>query len=168
MARDDPDRLLAAEVGKPHGLSGDVFVVPISDDPDRFATGSRLMREDGTTLTVASARMHGNRMLVRFEEAGDRNLAEALRGRLYVSAAEVRPLPEGEFWPHQLIGCSVSGPDGSIGEVAEVIPGTTQDLLRIDGPGGPILIPLVKEIVVDVDVTGRRVVIDPPEGLLDQ
>ena len=167
MAHEDPDRLLAAEVGKPHGLAGDVFVVPISDDPERFTAGSRLFREDGTTVTVISSRTHGNRMLVRFEEAEDRASAEGLRGPLFVPASEVRDLPEGEYWPHQLIGCSVVGPGGEIGEVVEIIPGPAQDLLRVEGSSGPVLIPLVDEIVVSVDVAGRAIRIDPPEGLIE-
>jgi 16S rRNA processing protein RimM len=168
MAHHEPDRLLAAEVGKPHGLSGDVYVVPISDDPERFAPGSKLVREDGTTLTVRSSHKHGNRMLVRFEEASDRNSAEALRGPLFVSSSSLRDLPEGEYWSHQLIGCEVLARGEAVGRVVEIIPGAAQDLLRVSTASGPVLVPLVDEIVESVDVQGREIHIDPPEGLFDQ
>jgi len=162
-----PDRLLAGEVGKPHGLAGEVYVVAISDDPRRFEPGSVLQREDGNHLTVVSSHLHGNRLLVQFEEASDRDTAASIRGPLYVPAADVRSLEEGEYWPHDLIGCKVEDAGGELGRVVGVVPGAAQDLLRVETPAGERLVPLVEEIVVAVDVRAGRIVIDPPEGLLD-
>jgi 16S rRNA processing protein RimM len=167
MTARTPDRLLAGEVGKPHGLAGEVYVVPISDDPRRFEPGSTLLREDGSPLTIAAVHRHGNRMLVRFDGVSDRASAESLRGPLYVASEEARALEENEFWPHDLIGCTVTDGTGDVGRVVEVVAGSAQDLLRVDTPNGERMIPLVGEIVVAVDTTERRVTIDPPEGLLD-
>jgi 16S rRNA processing protein RimM len=160
--------LLAGEAGKPHGLAGDVYVVPISDDPRRFQAGSVLLRVDGTELVVESARRHADRFLVKFSGIESRDAAALLRGPLYVSAADVRTLGEDEFWPHDLEGCEVVDVTGAVvGAVRAVIPGSAQDLLAVDTAAGERLVPLVKEIVVAVDVAGRRVTIDPPPGLLD-
>ncbi len=167
MASQPPDRLLAGEVGKPHGLSGEVYVVTISDDPRRFEPGSVLLREDGSALVIAATHAHGNRMLVRFEGVSDRDSAESLRGSLYVAADEARELEENEYWPHDLVGCTVADADEEVGRVLEVVPGAAQDLLRIETPRGERFVPLVREIVVAVDTDRHRVVIDPPEGLLD-
>jgi 16S rRNA processing protein RimM len=167
MASQSSGLLLAGEVGKPHGLSGEVYVVPISDDPGRFDPGSNLLRENGATLRIASSRAHGNRLLVRFEGITDRESAEALRGALYIRSDEVRELEEDEYWPHDLVGCVVADAGGNVGHVVAVVPGAAQDLLRIETPNGERLVPLVHEIVRSVDTAGRRVVIDPPEGLLD-
>jgi 16S rRNA processing protein RimM len=105
--------------------------------------------------------------LVKFEGSTSRDDAERLRGPLYVSATDVRNLEDDEYWPHDLIGCSVSGRDGgAIGEVVRVVPGAAQDLLVVRTDGGEKLIPMVKEIVVDVDLGKRSLTIDPPEGLL--
>jgi 16S rRNA processing protein RimM len=163
-----PDRLLVGQIGKPHGLSGEVYVVPISDDPRRFEAGSRLLRENGSALTVASTRPHGDRLLVTFDEVGDRDAAEEVRGALFVSTESARPLEEDEFWPHELVGCNVQDTKGNeLGRVRELIPGTAQDLLRIESSSGERLIPFVADIVKSVDPAGRRIVIDPPDGLLD-
>ena len=168
MGGSAPSRLLAAEVGKPHGLAGEVYVVPISDDPARLKQGSVLLREDGTTLTVEAARRHGNRLLVRFAGVTHRDEAEELRGPLFVSSADARALGEDEFWPHDLVGCEVVLPSGDVaGRLKEVAPGAAHDLLVVDTPRGERLVPFVKDIVTEVAPAERRIVIAPPVGLLD-
>ena len=160
--------LLAGEVGKPHGLAGDVYVVVISDDPHRYEPGATLFRDDGRTLEVASARAHGERFLVRFVGVESREDALLLRGPLYVPAAERRSLDPDEFWHDDLVGCSVVNAEGEgVGTVAGVIAGSAQDLLQITTPSGERLVPIVKAIVLQVDLATKTVVVDPPEGLLD-
>jgi 16S rRNA processing protein RimM len=160
--------LLAGQVGKPHGITGEVYVVPISDDARRFEPGSALSREDGSMLIVASARQHTNRFLVRFEGIETRNDAEGLRGPLFVAADDARTLEEDEFWPHDLEGCAVVRADGTeVGTVERVVTGPAQDLLEVATARGERLVPFVKEIVVAVDLDARTVTLDPPEGLLE-
>ena len=163
-----PGMLLAGEIGKPHGTTGEVYVIRISDDPHRFDPGATLLHEDGRELTVRSSRSHRDRFLVRFEEAFDRESAQALRGALYVDPSAVRELDESEFWEGDLVGCRVVLADGSeVGEVSDVIVRPAQDLLQIETPRGQRLVPFVGEIVTEVDPETRVVTIDPPEGLLD-
>ena len=159
--------LLAGEIGKPHGTNGDVYVVRISDDPHRFDPGSRLMHEDGRELVVESARVHRNRFLVKFEGVSSRSDAELMRGALYVPSSEKRQLEEAEYWADDLRGCHVVTAAGEpVGTAREVLPGTAHDLLVVDTPAGERLVPMVKAIVVSVDLEARRIVLDPPEGLL--
>lgn len=145
-----------------------MYVVPISDDPDRFAPGSLLHRSDGARLEVESARAHRNRLLIKFLGVDDRAAAENLRGALWVEPEQLRALGEEEFWDHEITGCRVWDEDGErVGEVISVVHGPAQDLLAVATAGGERLVPFVKEIVVAIDVGARRVVIRPPEGLLD-
>ena len=160
--------LLAGQIGKPHGTAGEVYVIRISDDPRRFEPGASLIHEDGRVLVVATARPHRDRFLVRFEGVQDRRDAEGARGRLYISQENVRDLDEDEFWPHDLVGCEVCAPDGSlIGSVSGVRMGGVQDLLVIETPGGERLVPLVEALVPEIDVAGNKVVVDAPPGLLE-
>jgi 16S rRNA processing protein RimM len=160
--------LLAGEIGKPHGLAGEVYVVVISDDPHRFEPGAALHHADGRTLTIETSQAHGDRFLVKFAGIDSRESAVALRGALYVPSSETRALDDDEFWHSDLIGCTVVGRDGSdIGTVARVVAGPVQDLLEVTTSAGPRLVPMVKEIVTSVDPGARRIVLDPPEGLLD-
>lgn len=159
--------LLAGEVGKPHGLGGEVYVIRISDDPLRFEPGSRLIHADGRELVVESSRPHRDRLLVKFQGFDDRTAAEGLRGPLHVPSQDVRALEEDEYWPHELTGCSVVLRDGTkVGEVSAVVPSPAHDLLQIETPAGERLVPIVKEMVIEVDVAARRITVDPPEGLL--
>jgi 16S rRNA processing protein RimM len=166
--RSTPDALLAGQVGKPHGLGGEVYVLPISDDPRRFEPGARLSHESAGPLVVASARRHGNRLLVRFEGIETRPRAEGLRGALFVGPEQLRNLEPGEYWAHELVGCTVFDHGGAeIGRVDRVVPGAAQDLLAVSTARGERLVPVVADIVVEVDVAGERITIDPPEGLLE-
>jgi 16S rRNA processing protein RimM len=106
---------------------------------------------------------------VKFEGSNSRRDAERLRGALHVETDDLRQLDDGEFWQHDVVGCEVVTLTGdSLGRVAEVVPGIAHDLLRVEVGGADRLIPMVKDIVVSVDPSEGRVVVDPPEGLLDQ
>ena len=158
--------LLAGEVGKPHGLAGEVYVVVISDDPRRFEAGSVLQHGDGRALTLERSRAHGARFIVKFEGIEDRPAAETLRGPLYVPSTEARALESDEFWVDDLVGCLVMSRAGvELGTVSRIVPGSAQDLLEVATDDGVRLVPAVKAIVIEVDPVARRIVVDPPEGL---
>jgi 16S rRNA processing protein RimM len=149
-------------------MAGEVYVWRLSDDPMRFAPGARLMHANGREMVVESARVHRDRLLVKFAGSDSREEAEMLRGELFVRPTDVRDLGPDEFWPHDLVGCDVVLVDGRlVGRVLSVTGGPAQDLLTVSTSLGDRLIPLVQAIVVEVDVGARRILIDPPEGLLD-
>lgn len=160
--------LLAGEIGKPHGLAGEVYVVVISDDPHRFEPGATLHHADGRTVTVEKSRPHGGRFLVKFSGIDSREAAASMRGALYIPSSDARSLEPDEFWHDDLVGCTVVGRDGSdIGTVSGVVAGPSQDLLEVTTAAGPRLVPMVREIVTHIDPGAREIVLDPPEGLLD-
>lgn len=155
-------------IGKPHGIRGEVYVERISDDPGRFEIGSELIHEDGRTLRVASARAHRDRFLVRFEGIESRADAEDLRGALFAPSGTLRTLGEDEYWAHELIGCVVvTGAGAEVGRVEGVVDAPAQDLLVVATPAGERYVPMVRELVPEIDLAARRVVVTPPEGLLD-
>lgn len=168
--------VLVGVVVRVHGLRGEVVVDLHTDSPgERFVAGARLdaLREGAPagTLTVEAARPHSGRLLVRFVEAPDRDAAEALRGtRLLVSSADLPHSDDpDEFHVHQLEGLRVELADGTVvGTVREVVHGPGGDLLVVARAGLPdALVPFVRAIVPTVDVGGGRLVLTPPEGLLD-
>lgn len=157
-------------VVRPHGLRGSVVIEVFTDRPDvRFATGAVVHLEDGSTLTVATFQPTDRLPLVTFREVSDRNEAEGLRGRdLFIPAAVRRPLEEGEFWPDELVGTEVVGPAGeTIGHVVGVEIGLGQDRLVVAVGDRTISVPFVEDIVPEVDLDSRRIVIEPPPGLID-
>jgi 16S rRNA processing protein RimM len=158
--------VVVGRITKAHGLRGEVAVQVFSDNPDRFAEGAQVFLEDGRALTVDGARWTGARLLVAFEGVSDRTGAEALRGRSLVVPRSMLPdLDEGEYWPHQLIGCEVVTEAGrSLGRVSDVIEHPANDLwAATDEAGVETLIPAIREVVVAVEpVAGRIVVRDLP------
>lgn len=168
--------LLVGVVVRAHGLRGELAVTLHTDSPnERFAPGTVLTARragaaDGV-LTVESARLHSGRMLVRFVEAPDRTAAEGLRGtRLLITTDVLAPTEDpDEFHVHELEGLRAELVDGAVvGTVREVVHGPGGELLVLTRPELPdALVPFVHAIVPTVDVAGGRVVLTPPEGLLD-
>jgi 16S rRNA processing protein RimM len=95
--------------------------------------------------------------------------AEALAGiELRIHAGELQTLPAGSFYRHDLVGCVVQTPGGeSIGRVADVEGDAAGSRLLVQGKRGDILIPIAEGICLEIDVAQRKIVVEPPEGLLD-
>lgn len=106
-----------------------------------------------------------------FAGVGDRNAAEALRGTLLEIERDMDATPDDpeEYYDSALVGCAVHGLDGAlIGSVRDVVHLPAQDLLDVEAPDGrTVLVPFVEAFVPTVDMAARRIVIDPPPGLLD-
>ncbi|MDQ1716000.1 MAG: rRNA processing protein RimM [Frankiaceae bacterium] len=165
--------LVVGRIARAHGLKGEVALEIRTDAPEvRFAPGATVRTQVGNrTLTVLGSRPHSGRLLVTFEEIDDRTTADVLRGMvLVVDEKDSPPLDDpDEFYDHQLVGLRVEHIDGTlIGTLAEVLHLPGGETLAVTKPGGAeLLIPFVSAIVPTVDVRGGRVVVDPPEGLLE-
>jgi 16S rRNA processing protein RimM len=167
----EPDLVVVGRIGRPQGVKGEVTVEVRTDDPDdRFADGAVLTTETGT-LTVESSRYQGKYLVVAFTGVHDRNAAEALRDTLlHVDRNELPELEdEDDFYDTQLIGLSAVLVDGSpLGTVDDVLHLPGGDVLSVRREGGAeVLVPFVKAMVPTVDLEAGRVVVDPPDGLLD-
>ena len=165
--------VLVGTIARPHGLHGQVIINPETDFvEERFRPGATLWtraagREEA--LTVTSMRVQNGRPVVGFEGFGRIEDVERLAGlELRVPEAALRALDEGTYYQHQLIGCSVETVGGArVGTVTRVDGGAAGSRLVVAGDRGEILIPLAAGICVAVDVTGKRITIDPPDGLLE-
>jgi 16S rRNA processing protein RimM len=155
-------------ITRAHGVKGEVAVLPLTEIGSRFEAGSRVFTVQGQrALSVAASRPHRHRLLVSFEDVLDRTAAEALQGAyLFVPAAETPSLPEGEYWPHQLVGCEVVTESGRpLGWLREVLRTQANDVWAADGAEGETLVPALKDVVVQVDLAARRVVVRDIPGL---
>jgi 16S rRNA processing protein RimM len=166
-------QLVIGRIGRAHGVRGDLFVEPMTDEPDhRYADGTVLMTSDNTTLTVATSKWHSGRFVVHFAGVDDRNSAEALRGQTLTIDVDPAELPEDpdEYYDHQLVGLNVALEDGLvIGVIGEVIHLPSQDLLSVKREGDTeVLIPFVMEFVPEIDLDSKTVTITPPPGLLNE
>jgi 16S rRNA processing protein RimM len=107
--------------------------------------------------------------VIGIEGVTDMNAAAALAGtELRVPREWLPALPDGTFYHHDLVGCAVETADGlAVGRVAAVEGAAGGHRLVVDTPRGELLIPLAAEICRTIDPAARRIVITPPEGLLD-
>lgn len=165
--------LVVGEVKRPHGLNGEVSVEVRTAFPERFAPGLNLLwRRSGKErpLTLQSARRHGGRILLRFEGVEDAEAARALAGGdLCVPVAEAVPAPEDFYYSHELEGWVCEDPLGrKLGKILSLSETAAGPLLTMETrEGKTALIPFVRPIFVSLDRSSQRVVLDPPEGLLD-
>lgn len=164
-----PSWVVVGKITRAHGVKGEVGILPLSVTPDRFAPGSRLALDDGGRrwVTVRASRPHHQRLLVAFEETPDRTAAEALQGEyLFVPVEALPPLPEGEYWPHQLLGCEVRTREGrSLGTLRDVIHSPANDVWVAQGPEGETLVPALKDVVISVDLEARLILVREIPGL---
>lgn len=176
----DPDYLVVGHLNKVHGIKGEIYVWPLTDHPAttyREGVSFRVSDPAGDqpsdrfpSLEVEKVRPYKQGLLVKFKGIEDRTEAEYFRGRyLMRSLEEVEELEEDEIFYHQLLQMTVESVEGEkLGVVREVYEDVgAADLLEIQGPKGRFHVPLVRAMIREIDVEERRLVLDPPEGLLD-
>jgi 16S rRNA processing protein RimM len=179
MGRQDPSFLVVGHLNKPHGTKGELFVWPLTDRPESvYAPGAVFLLGDGegaqpdpdlAPLHLEAVRPFKRGYLASFGGVRDREGAERIQGRyLFLEADAVEPLAEGEVFYHQLLGMEVVTKEGEpVGKITEVYELRPAHMLQVHGPNGDVMIPFLSHIVVEVDSESGRMVIDPPDGLLD-
>ncbi len=167
------DLVTVGRIVRPQGNRGQVVVAPETDfGADRFRPGEVMwLRRDDRPERVAikESRPHGNRWVVGLEGVGTIDAAESLRDfELRVPAATLRPLGPNQYYLHDLVGCQVETGDGvTVGRVERVELGSGTPNLVVQGAFGEVFVPLAETICRRIDPTARRIVIDPPSGLLE-
>jgi 16S rRNA processing protein RimM len=165
--------ILVGFVARTHGNKGQVILKSESDFAERrFRPGARVFARVGNgpaeALEVTSARFQQGRPIVGFGGFSTISEAERLTGaELRIPEADQEPLPAGAYYHHQLIGCEVVLPGGeALGRVHAVQGEGQATRLVVKSGRAEVLIPLAEEICA-VDTEAKRIVVTPPEGLLE-
>jgi len=164
----DEPTVVVGRITRAHGVTGEVAVLVISEVSGRFDDGATVWLEDGRTLTVESSRPHKDRLLVRFREVQTREQAEALQRALLVVPESLSPeLPEGSWWDHRIVGCVIETDTGrALGTVHDVIHTAANDVWSaVDDEGTETLIPVLRDVILDVDMDAKRIVVREIPGL---
>ncbi len=168
--------VVVGRLRKPHGLKGDCTLFPLTDSPETiFAPGREIWLVDlgGETVagpfTVERSRSYHREWLVKFAGVDSRDALEPFRGLLLgVPQETLGPLADDEVYLHELDGFSVrladETPLGLVSAVYELPAGL---MIEVQGPKREFLLPYKKEFVQQVDRAGRRLVVTPPEGLIE-
>jgi len=164
---------LVGTIARAHGIRGQVIVNLETDFPEsRFQPGAEVFINRGGNiepLTMTTVRFHRERPVIGLRGVEDMTAASALAGaELRVPIEWLAPLPEGMFYHHDLVGCGVETREGErIGTVKAVEGDIGGSRLVIDTPRGEVLVPLAREICTTIDPPAKRIVLEPPEGLLE-
>lgn len=157
---------------KTQGNRGAVRVLPLTDFPDRFKELKKInvsLKGHRLIMNIEEVMRRPKYIIVKFKEINDMNAAEGIKGGiLEITRAELFPLPEGSYYIFDIVGLSVYGSGGErFGEITEVLQTGANDVYIVDTGGKPLLIPALKQVVKEINLTGRRMVVDLPEGLID-
>ncbi|MBI4339688.1 MAG: 16S rRNA processing protein RimM [Chloroflexi bacterium] len=155
--------VLVGRITSAVGLDGSLRVDAFSDVPHRFAPGSILYLH-GTPRKVQRSRS-GRGLILKLEGVDTRNAAEALRGaELCVPAEDVPPSPQDTYYHFQLLGMEVVDVQGApLGVITEILTTPANDVYIVTMNGRETLVPAIADVVREVDVAARHMVVDLPK-----
>lgn len=164
------DRVIVGALGGAFGVQGEVRLKSYCADPAAIADYTPLYAEDGRSFAqIILTGQLKNGFTARIDGVVTKEDADALRNvNLYAERAVMPSLPDDEYYYADLIGLTVVDTGGTtLGMVKNVMDHGAGDLLEITVPGTSetILLPFTQAAVPTVDMTARRIVADPPEGL---
>ena len=161
-------KIIIGKIVNAVALKGEVKVYPYSE-PARFSELTDIYVGEHVHK-IENVRCQGNTVVLKLSAVGDRNAAEALKGlELGINEADLPELPADTYYVRDMIGMDVIDADGThLGTVKDIIKNTAQDLYEIERENGkPLLVPGVKEFILDVDLDKREVRVTLPKGLLE-
>jgi len=165
-----PAFLLVGILHRPHGVRGEMIMSVLTDFPERLKPGTELfLGVEHTPVTMKSLRHHNRGLLVALEGFESREAVGHLRNyELFVRADDRPPLPEGEFYMHQIIGLKVVTDEGqALGVVAEWIEtGANGVYIVRDEEGNEVLLPDIDQVVLKIDLDSQQMTVHLLEGLV--
>lgn len=167
----EPRFLIIGQIVGAAGLKGAVKVDVMTDFPERFESLKSIYLGDELALTQivrAELRKNGRQIVLQLEGCENRTQAEGLRGKLLqIPAEEAVPLEEGLYYVHQVLGLNVETESGeSLGVLSEVLFTGSNDVYVVTGEGRELLIPVLEEVIREVDLDRRKIIVRLPEGLV--
>lgn len=162
------EKILMGKVVNVVGLKGELKIYSYTDRNERFEELDQIWL-DNEIRTIQNVRYQNKVVILKLEGINDRNQAEAQRNKnVYIEEADLQELPEDTYYVRDLIGMEVFTEEGKLGVISDVVQNTAQDLYEVKTEEGKkILIPVVKEFVLEVNMNDKIVKVKLPEGLLD-
>lgn len=156
---------------KPHGLAGWVRIEVLSENPHRFSPGNSFIlegSEGGERLLLEKAERDREGLKAKFRGIESRQSAESLAGKtLFITPEETGQAPPSSLWEHQILGLEVRTQGGRVlGEVVEIMETGANDVLVVRGDKD-YLIPVIEQVISEVDEDAGVITIEPLPGLLE-
>lgn len=155
-----------------HGVRGEVKVIPLTDDPQRFHDLEWIYLDRQSALEklwIERVKFFKKFVILKFKTVDDMNKAETLRGLyLKVDREHAVKLPEDTFFIADIIGCEVFEGEKKLGIVEDVLQTGSNDVYVVKRENQKdILIPALKSVVKEVSVSDKRIEVVLPEGLME-
>ena len=164
----EPLYLSVGFLRRPHGLKGEIIMDLHTDFPERMKNGRELFVGDKhKPMILANVRPHQKGLLVKFKNVDTPEDAGLFRNQwVYVQTKDV-PLPDGEYYKHELIGLKVVDENGTpLGELAEILETGANDVYVVrDDSGRELLLPNIPSVILDLDVGRGLIRVHLLEGL---
>ena len=173
MSAELPEYIAVGFVKKAHGVDGQIAVQPLTDYPPRFKQLAAVQVEmptgDVSWHEIEHVSCREDRVFLKLRGVNSREQAATLKGAyLNIPRTEALPLKEGEFYFFEVIGFQVVTRQGRrVGAIVEVLDMPANAVLRVVKDGREHLIPVIPDVMVEVDRKGETIVIDPLDGLLE-
>jgi len=155
--------MTVGQITKPHGVRGEVKVVSFIDSLEDFRTLDKIYL-DGQLIKITSVKLQTDRAILKIEGVDTVEAAERYRNKyLMIKREDADELPEDSYYIADLIGCTVVDTEGNdLGKVFDVIETGSNDVYWVKGEGKKeVLIPALKDIVVEVDIVNSKITIKP-------
>jgi 16S rRNA processing protein RimM len=167
---DESSLIPVGKVVKTHGVRGALKVRPYGETLGEMEAGEKLVFiENGVQLqlTLVSLRAQKLGWIAQFEEVENFDRAEALTGKeILIHKDRLPALPEGEYYHFQLIGLSVETKEGEpLGTLSAIFETAGNDVYVVESGGKELLIPAIEDVICEVDLRSRKLIVDLPEGL---
>lgn len=162
------DRLVViGQALKPFGIRGQVKIRPFTESFEPFVRSAELVFDD-TSYRVLDIRFHKGTALAALEGIDSPEKARELCGSLVrTDKANLPPVEEDEYYWNEILGMEVATVDGkALGRVTHIIRTGANDVLQVEGAYGEVLLPMIDEVIVEVDLQERKIVADPLDGLI--
>ncbi len=167
-----PAFLAVGKLRHAHGVHGEILMEVYTDFPERLQIGTVLFLKAGTAqLTVVRRRNHRQGLLLAFDGYSTPEAVGQLRNQLlYVKTEDRPPLPEGEYYHHQLLGLYVVSEAGeTLGKVSGIMETGASDVLVVHpDTGNEVLIPMVDEFVKQVDLDTQQIIVHLIPGMQEE
>lgn len=168
--QDTQERVCLGAIVGSRGLKGDLRIKSFAQVPEDIAAYGPLEDEAGERRIELRVTGQSKGVLIaRADGVNDRTAADKLKGlRLYVGRDKLPPPDEDEYYHSDLIGLAAEAPQGNLGTVRHVFDFGAGDILEIAGGDfGTVMVPFTRAFVPVVDLAAGKIVVAPPEGLLD-
>jgi len=166
----EPAFLAVGKLRRPHGVHGEILMEVWTDFPERLRPGSVLyVGPDRLPLQIRTCRWHGKHLLVSFEGYTDRDTVGVLRNLwVLVPTADRQPLPEGEYYHHELIGLRVLTDEGrDLGVLIAILETGANDVYVVETQEGlEVLLPAIDDVILSVDLERKEMRVHLLPGLL--